>query len=90
METLISPFTEEVLLRIKAVQNYTGIPRSSIYSKISKGEFTRPVSLGARSVAWPKSEVLAINQAHISGMSCDGIRLLVSNLMAKRASKVGE
>jgi prophage regulatory protein len=47
----------ERILRRPAVENRTGLSRSSIYLKISEGTFPKPVSLGARAVGWLESEV---------------------------------
>jgi prophage regulatory protein len=44
-------------LRLPQVKQRTGYSRSSIYAKISLGEFPAPVSLGARAVAWIESEI---------------------------------
>jgi prophage regulatory protein len=39
-------------------QNFDGsLSRSSIYAKAARGEFPRPVSLGARAVGWLSSDV---------------------------------
>lgn len=35
----------------------TGLGRSTIYNYIADGSFPKPVSLGARAVAWVESEV---------------------------------
>lgn len=47
------------LLRRKQVEDLTALSRSSIYDKVSKGEFPRPVSVGPRSVRWLATEVEA-------------------------------
>lgn len=44
-------------LRISEVRNRVPFSRSQIYLLISRGEFPKPVSLGARAVAWLDSEV---------------------------------
>jgi len=45
-------------LRLKAVQERTGLPKPTIYNRIAKGTFPRPVSLGSpRAVAWLESEI---------------------------------
>ena len=74
------------ILRRKQVEAKAGYPRSTLYWRISKGLYTRPVSLGARAVGWPLSEVEAINAARIAGLSDDDIRTLVKSLEAARAS----
>jgi prophage regulatory protein len=45
------------LLRLPQVKHRTGYSRSSIYAKISLGEFPAPVNLGARAVAWIDTEI---------------------------------
>ena len=45
------------LMKIKEVMDCTGLGRSTLYNYISEGLFPKPVSLGARSVAWVESEV---------------------------------
>lgn len=45
------------VLKLPDVQRTTGLSRSSIYAFVSKGEFPKPIPLGARSVGWLSSEV---------------------------------
>ena len=73
-----------VLLKRKSVEAITGYSRSTIYQKISEGEFPPPVAIGSKSVAWPKSEIMAINAARIAGKSNTEIRVLVKSLTEKR------
>ena len=47
----------ERLLRLREVQKRVPLGRTTIYGKIARGEFPRPVSLGGNSVAWFESEV---------------------------------
>lgn len=47
----------EHLLRLPQVRARVGLGRSSIYAAISAGEFPRPVSIGARAIAWPASSI---------------------------------
>lgn len=47
------------LLRRPAVQQITGLSRSSIYRMMAAGEFPQPVHLGAKAVAWRADEVAA-------------------------------
>jgi prophage regulatory protein len=44
-------------LRLPQVKQRTGLSRSSIYAKISLGEFPAPVLLGRRAVAWIDAEI---------------------------------
>jgi len=45
------------ILRLPAVKARTGLSRSTIYLRISEGNFPKPVSLGKRAVGWLESEV---------------------------------
>lgn len=45
------------LIKLKDVMSNTGLGRSTIYKYIAEGAFPKPVSLGARAVAWVDSEV---------------------------------
>lgn len=55
----------ERLVRIREVLHRVGCGRSTLYRMISGGAFPRPISLGARAVAWPESSVSAFIQAKI-------------------------
>ena len=73
------------LLRLPSVKAESGYSRSTIYLRIAQGLWTRPVSLGARCVAWPATEVAALNAARIAGKADADIRALVTKLQAARA-----
>lgn len=45
------------IMRLPAVMARTGLSRSTIYLRISKGCFPRPISLGGRAVGWIDTEV---------------------------------
>ena len=45
------------ILRLPAVKARTGLSRSTIYAKISEGDFPAQVSLGKRAVGFVESEV---------------------------------
>ena len=72
------------LLRLPAVRAQSGYSRSTIYLRMAQGLWTRPVSLGARAVAWPAGDVVALNAARIAGKTDDQIRSLVLKLEAAR------
>ncbi len=76
----------QTLLRLPTVKAETGASRSTIYLRIQQGLWPKPVKLGPRSVAWPASEVAALNAARIAGMADIEIRALVANLEAARKS----
>lgn len=76
----------QTLLRLPTVKAETGASRSTIYLRIQQGLWPKPVKLGPRSVAWPASEVAALNAARIAGMADAEIRALVATLEADRKS----
>lgn len=78
------------LLRLPAVKAQCGYSRSTIYLRMSQGLWTRPVSLGARAVAWPAGDVAALNAARIAGKNDDQIRALVLKLESGRLSASGD
>ncbi len=47
----------DVILRLPAVKQRTGLSRSSIYLHIADGSFPAPISLGPRAVGWIESEI---------------------------------
>lgn len=47
------------ILRRKQVEQRTGLSRSTIYLRIQKGCFPRPINLGARAVGWLENEIEA-------------------------------
>jgi len=57
------------LLKLPEVSRLTGVPRSSIYWRVTKGEFPRPVKIGERASAWNSDEVEAWIAAKIAAAS---------------------
>ena len=53
------------LLKRPEVETITGLSRASIYARMDRGEFPRPMRLGPRSVAWRDSDV----QEWIAGLN---------------------
>ena len=45
------------ILRLPAVISRTGLSRSTIYLRMSQGNFPKPVALGGRAVGWVESEI---------------------------------
>ena len=45
------------ILRLPSVKARTGLSRSTIYLRISEGNFPKPVSLGGRAVGWIEGEI---------------------------------
>ena len=52
-----SDLEDLILLRLPDVKAITGLSKSSLYALIREKSFPAPVQLGARAVAWVKSEV---------------------------------
>jgi prophage regulatory protein len=45
------------LLRLAEVRDRVPYSRSTIYQLVAEGKFPKPISLGARAVAWLESEI---------------------------------
>ena len=74
----------EIIYRLPAVKAESGLSRSTLYLRINQGLWTKPISLGGRTVGWPASEVAALNAARIAGKSDDEVRALVKALQENR------
>ena len=46
-----------VILRLPTVKTRTGLSRSTIYLRISRGEFPDSISLGGRAVGWVEKDI---------------------------------
>jgi prophage regulatory protein len=74
----------KTILRLPSVKSESGLSRSTLYLRIAQGLWTKPISLGGRSVGWPASEVVALNTARIAGKTDGDVRVLVRSLEAGR------
>lgn len=45
------------IIRLPAVKDKTGLSRSSIYLRMSKGEFPKSISLGDRAIGWLEEDI---------------------------------
>ena len=45
------------IIRLPEVIDMTGLSRSTIYLRMSKGSFPQSISLGERAIGWVKNEV---------------------------------
>lgn len=45
------------IIRLNDVMDKVGLKRSSIYARILKGQFPKPISLGCKAVGWVESEI---------------------------------
>ena len=50
-------FVQAQFLRLPQVKQLTSLSKSTIYRLMDEGDFPKQISLGARSVAWEKSQV---------------------------------
>ena len=66
-----------------------GLSRSTLHSKIQKGLWCPPISLGARAIGFLEHETDELIAAHINGYSPDQLRELVSKLVFERAVLLG-
>jgi prophage regulatory protein len=53
------------ILRLPSVKSKTGLGRSTIYVLISRGDFPKPISLGARAVGFLEHEIDAWVSARV-------------------------
>ena len=53
-------------IRRPAVENRTGLSRSTIYLLMQNGQFPKPVRIGGRAVAWPEADVEAWLNARLA------------------------
>lgn len=74
----------KTIYRLPAVKSESGLSRSTLYLRIAQGLWTKPVSLGGRTVGWPACEVAALNAARIAGRTDEEIRAVVRKLEAER------
>lgn len=56
----------ERFIRLREVVGICGLPASSIYDKMRRGDFPKPVPLAGKSVAWLSSEIRQWMQSRIA------------------------
>jgi predicted DNA-binding transcriptional regulator AlpA len=68
LEGASSKLDDVAFLRLPEVKAITGLSKSSLYALIKEKSFPAPVRLGARAVAWVRSEVRqwAADRVHAS------------------------
>jgi len=54
------------ILRRDEVERATGLPRSTIYEKMAKGEFPKSIKLSARAVGWLEQDISSWQKARIA------------------------
>ena len=58
--------TTDRFVRQRERKEITGVPNSTWYEMMEKGEAPRPVNIGPRAVAWQLSELIAWQQQRIA------------------------
>ena len=53
-------------LRFPAVIEMTSLNRATIYEMVGRGEFPKPVKIGARAIAWPECEIAEWAEARMA------------------------
>ena len=75
---------EDTILRLPQVQAWTGLSRSTIYSRVQEGLLPPPFAIGKRARGWSASEISSVNRALISGAAEAEIKRLIFELVEKR------
>ena len=65
---------------------FGNLPASTWHEWVCKGLMVPPISMGARSVAYPDHELQAVAAGRIAGKSEEEIRQIVKDLVATRAT----
>lgn len=60
-----TPVKTTAILRQKQVTARTGLARSTIYLRMTQGDFPKPIHLGLRAVGWVEVEVEEWLQAQV-------------------------
>ena len=69
---LLGDIRMTAVLRLPAVKALVQLSRTTIYQKISEGEFPRPFKLGERAVAWLASDIEAWLAARVASSKTEG------------------
>ncbi|WP_324470555.1 AlpA family phage regulatory protein [Ottowia sp.] len=62
----VEPLQPGVFVRLKRVEAFAGLRRSSIYEQADVGLFPKPVKIGPRASAWLSDELLAWKAARVA------------------------
>ncbi|MCH7820371.1 MAG: AlpA family phage regulatory protein [Proteobacteria bacterium] len=73
-------------MRLPAVCDRTGKPKSTVYREIGEGLLPPAVRISERSSAWPDDEIDAVNRARLQGRTDSEIKALVFGLVSARPS----
>jgi prophage regulatory protein len=56
----------QTFLRIDDVVRVTGLPRSTVYYRMTQGEFPKPVRIGPGRSAWVEAEIVEWQRSKIA------------------------
>jgi prophage regulatory protein len=62
----MEPNMTDTFLRLDDVTRITGVPRSTIYDLIKRGQFPEQIKLSERMVAWSAAEIADWQQQRIA------------------------
>ncbi len=54
------------LVKLRAVMDWTGLSRSTIYAMMKSGDFPKSISIGARAIAWADNDIQSWVNSRIS------------------------
>ena len=72
------------LAKMAEVSRIVAEPKSTLYWRITRGEFVPPIKQGERAAAFILEEIDAVMRARAAGASVEEIRALVRKLVAAR------
>ena len=74
-------------ISINEVLEKTTFGRSSLYAKVSKGLFPKPVKVGSRKIAWPKNEIDQMMTFYLSTTNEEDTKSFVTNMEKIRTER---
>lgn len=74
-------------ISIDEVLEKTTFGRSSLYAKVSKGLFPKPVKVGSRKIAWPQYEVDQMMDFYLSTTSEEDTKSFVTKIEKIRTER---
>lgn len=74
-------------ISIDEVLEKTTFGRSSLYAKVSKGLFPKPVKVGSRKIAWPQYEVDQMMDFYLSTTNEEDTKSFVTKIEKIRTER---
>lgn len=74
-------------ISIDEVLEKTTFGRSSLYAKVSKGLFPKPVKVGSRKIAWPQFEVDQMMDFYLSTTNEEDTKSFVTKIEKIRTER---